>query len=43
MVEADGWHLLADVYTSVGVIVGLALVYFTGYYRMDGIVACIVG
>lgn len=43
VVEADGWHLLADVYTSVGVIVGLALVYFTGYYRMDGIVACVVG
>jgi cation diffusion facilitator family transporter len=43
VVEADGWHLLADVYTSVGVLVGLALVYFTHYYRMDGIVACIVG
>jgi cation diffusion facilitator family transporter len=43
VVEADGWHVLTDVYTSVGVIVGLALVYFTDYYRMDGIVACIVG
>jgi cation diffusion facilitator family transporter len=31
------------VYTSVGVFVGVALVYFTSYYRMDGIVACIVG
>jgi cation diffusion facilitator family transporter len=43
VVEADGWHLLVDVYTSVGVFVGLALVYFTSYYRIDGIVACIVG
>ena len=43
VVEADGRHILTDVYTSMGVLVGLALVYFTGYYRMDGIVACIVG
>ncbi len=43
VVEADGWHLLADVYTSVGVLAGLGLVYFTSYYRVDGIVACIVG
>ncbi len=43
VVEADGRHVLTDVYTSAGVLLGLALVYFTGFFRMDGIVACIVG
>jgi len=43
LVEADGRHVLSDVYTSVGVFIGLALVYFTSYYRIDGLVACIVG
>jgi cation diffusion facilitator family transporter len=43
VVEADGWHVLTDVYTSMGVLIGLVLVYFTGYYKIDGIVACIVG
>ena len=41
--EAGGRHVLTDVYTSVGVIVGLVLVRFTGWYWMDGLVACIVG
>ncbi|MEW6078948.1 MAG: cation diffusion facilitator family transporter [Thermodesulfobacteriota bacterium] len=40
---ADGRHVLTDVYTTVGVILGLVLVYFTGWYRLDGIVACAVG
>jgi cation diffusion facilitator family transporter len=39
---ADGRHVLTDVYTTVGVIVGLALVLLTGWYRLDGIVACAV-
>ena len=41
--EADGKHVLTDVYTSVGVILGLFLVNFTGWFWMDGAVACLVG
>jgi cation diffusion facilitator family transporter len=41
--EADGRHVLTDVYTSIGVIVGLLLVRVTGWYWMDGLAACIVG
>lgn len=40
---ADGKHLLADVYTSAGVIIGLALVYATGWLWLDGAIACVVG
>jgi cation diffusion facilitator family transporter len=43
VLEADGKHLLTDVYTSGVVLVGLALVYFTGWFRFDGIIACIAG
>jgi cation diffusion facilitator family transporter len=39
---ADGQHVLSDVYTSVGVIAGLALLWFTGWYWVDGAVACLV-
>ncbi|MFP3869269.1 MAG: cation diffusion facilitator family transporter [Syntrophobacteria bacterium] len=41
-VEADGKHLLTDVYTSVGVVGGLILVRLTGWQRWDPLVACIV-
>jgi len=37
--EADGKHLMTDVYTSVGVLIGLGLVKFTGLLILDGIVA----
>jgi cation diffusion facilitator family transporter len=40
--EADGQHLLTDVWTSVGVIVGVALVYLTGWLRLDPLVALAV-
>lgn len=40
---ADGKHLLTDVWTSVGVIVGVVLVAATGYVRLDPIVALLVG
>lgn len=40
---ADGKHILTDVYTSAGVIIGLILVYWTDWTRLDGIVACLVG
>ena len=41
--EADGKHLLTDVLTTVGVIVGMALVALTGWEILDPIVALIVG
>jgi cation diffusion facilitator family transporter len=43
VLEADGIHLLTDVLTSGAVLIGVAVVYFTGWYRFDGIVACFAG
>lgn len=40
---ADGKHVLTDVYTSAGVLLGLFLVNLTGWYRADGIIACLMG
>lgn len=40
---ADGKHVLTDVYTSGGVLAGLWLAQITGWYRLDGIIACLVG
>jgi cation diffusion facilitator family transporter len=40
---ADGKHLLTDVWTSAGVIIGVLLVGLTGWPRLDPIVAAIVG
>jgi cation diffusion facilitator family transporter len=40
---ADGKHLMTDVWTSAGVIVGVGLVAITGWNRLDGIVALAVG
>jgi len=40
---ADGKHLLTDVWTSVGVLVGIALVALTGWQPLDPIVALAVG
>jgi cation diffusion facilitator family transporter len=39
---ADGKHILTDVFTTLGVLVGLGLVYLTGWYWLDGLIACIV-
>jgi cation diffusion facilitator family transporter len=40
--EADGYHLMTDVWTSAGVIVGVALVFLTGWLRLDPLVALAV-
>ncbi len=40
--EADGRHLMTDVWTSVGVVIGVAAVALTGWHRLDPIVALIV-
>ena len=42
VLEADGKHLLTDVWTSAGVIVGVAGVALTGWERLDPIVALAV-
>ncbi|MGA2404541.1 MAG: cation diffusion facilitator family transporter, partial [Syntrophobacteraceae bacterium] len=41
-ITADGRHILTDVYTTAGVLIGLFLVRQTGWYFLDGAVACIV-
>ena len=40
--EANAQHLLTDVWTSVGVVAGVAAVAFTGWQRLDPIVALAV-
>lgn len=40
--EADARHLLADVWTTVGVLVGVALVALTGVHQLDPLVALVV-
>ena len=40
--EADAWHLRADVYTSVGVLTGLALIAITNLMILDSVVAIAV-
>ncbi|SMB98848.1 cation diffusion facilitator family transporter [Thermanaeromonas toyohensis ToBE] len=40
--EADAWHLLTDVYTSVGVMLGLGILKVTGFSFMDPLVALLV-
>jgi cation diffusion facilitator family transporter len=40
--RADAHHLLTDVWTSAGVIVGISLVQLTGWLRLDPIIAIVV-
>ncbi len=40
--EADAQHLLTDVWTSVGVIVGVALVWLTSWLWLDPVIAILV-
>lgn len=39
---ADGKHLLTDVWTSAGVVIGVLLVSVTGWQRLDPLLACAV-
>ena len=41
--KADAHHLLTDVYTSAGVVVGVVLVSITGWFVLDPIIAILVG
>jgi cation diffusion facilitator family transporter len=40
--RADAHHLLTDVWTSVGVVLGIGLVSLTGWYILDPIIALLV-
>lgn len=40
---ADGWHLLADVVTSIGIAIGVGLVVLTGYLVLDPLLAAATG
>jgi cation diffusion facilitator family transporter len=40
--EADAKHLVTDVWTSAGVVIGIAMVYFTGWLWLDPLVAMAV-
>ena len=40
--EADAHHLLTDVWTSVGVITGIGLVWLTGWLWLDPVIAILV-
>lgn len=39
---ADGWHLVTDVITSVGVLIGLSLAIVTGWPALDPLLAAVV-
>ena len=40
--EADAHHLMTDVWTSAGIIAGIIAVYFTGWRRLDPMIAIAV-
>lgn len=40
--QASGHHLMSDTYSTLGIIAGLVLIYFTGIHQMDSIVAIIM-
>lgn len=40
--EADAQHLLTDVFTTVGVLLGVGAVIFTGWARLDPLIAIVV-
>jgi cation diffusion facilitator family transporter len=40
--EADGRHLMTDVWTTIGVVLGVALVWATGFERLDPVIALMV-
>lgn len=42
VLEADGHHLMSDVWTTVGVIIGIIAVSLTGWWRLDPIMAILV-
>lgn len=42
ILEADGQHLMTDVWTSLAVVAGMFVVYLTGWQRLDPVIALLV-
>ncbi len=40
---ADGKHLITDTISSIGIVIGLAIIYFTKMYWLDNLIAIIFG
>src|SRR4029077_4971540 len=40
--QSSGHHLQSDTYSTLAIIAGLVLIYFTGFHKMDSIVAIIM-
>ncbi len=40
--ESDAWHLRTDIYSSLGVFIGLILITITGIHELDAIIAILV-
>ena len=43
ILKADGQHLKSDAYSSLGVLIGLVIIIFTGWSAVDNIVAIVFG
>ncbi len=41
--SASGKHLITDTYSTIGIILGLALLYLTGWYWIDSVTAMLFG
>ena len=41
ILKADGKHLQADTFTSIGLMAGVAIIYFTGYLWLDSVLAIV--
>ncbi|MGN6540149.1 MAG: cation diffusion facilitator family transporter [Ginsengibacter sp.] len=39
---AGGKHLITDTYSTAAILVGLLIIYFTGYVFIDSLIACVV-
>lgn len=42
-IEADGRHVMSDFYTTLGLMGGLLIVRFTGFFWLDSILAALIG
>jgi cobalt-zinc-cadmium efflux system protein len=42
-VRAAFWHIIGDTMSSVGVVIGGVIIYFTGWYVVDPILAVVIG
>ena len=42
-IEADGRHLLTDMVTGIGLVIGLVLIYFTRIEALDSVLSLLVG